>query len=328
MPPRIVFMGTPDFAAAILGAVIASRSADVAGVYCQPDRPCGRGHKCAPPPVKALAQQHGLPVFQPLTFKDPEAVAALAALSPDILLVAAYGLILPQAVLDIPRLGPWNVHASLLPRHRGAAPIERAILAGETQTGVTIMRMERGLDTGPMFLAREIPIGPDETSGSLRDRLAGLGGVMAVEAVEHIAQGRVSTTPQDNALATYAPKITKDDAMIRWDEPAAQIHNRIRAMSPRPGAFFVLELPDANRRIRLQTLPGTFTHIMTPPTPPGCIQGLSHDMLSIACADGIYSIASLKPEGKNWMDAASFARGYLNKLTPGSAPGCISGQTG
>ena len=324
MRPRIVFMGTPDFAAAILAAVIASRSVDVAGVYSQPDRPAGRGHKCVPPPVKALALEHGLPVFQPPTFKDPEAVAALAAMAPNILLVAAYGLILPQAVLDIPRLGPWNVHASLLPRYRGAAPIERAILAGETHTGITIMRMEQGLDTGPRLLAREPPIGPDETGGSLRDRLAGLGGVMAVEALEHITTGQAFTTPQDDALATYAPKITKDDAMIRWDEPGAQVHNRIRAMSPRPGAFFVLELPGANRRIRLQILPGAFTHVTIPPTPPGCILGLSRDMLSIASGDGIYHVASLKPEGKNWMDAASFARGYLDKL----GPVCISGQTG
>ena len=322
MRPRIVFMGTPDFAATILVKVIESQVFDVTGVYCQPDRPCGRGQKCAPPPVKRVALGHGLPVFQPATFKAPDALAGLAALSPDILLVAAYGLILPQTVLALPRLGPWNVHASLLPRYRGAAPIQRAILSGETSTGITIMKMEAGLDTGPMFLARSIPIGPDETGGSLHDRLAELGGLMAVEALTLVVKGLAPTTRQDDALATYAPKITRDDTFIRWDEPVATIHNRIRAMSPRPGAFFFLELPGVNRRIRLQAAPGLPEHTTTSPASPGRVLGLSAGMLSLASRDGVYRIPSLKPEGKNWMDATSFACGYLSKLDPDAAMSC------
>jgi len=322
MRPRIVFMGTPEFAATILTKVLDSQAFDVAGVYCQPDRPCGRGQKCTPPPVKRVALTHGLLVFQPSTFKDAEVLAGLTALSPDILLVAAYGLILPQTVLAIPRRGPWNVHASLLPRHRGAAPIQRAILAGETHTGITIMKMEAGLDTGPMLLARSIPIGPDETGGSLHDRLAELGGLMAVDALALVARGAPPTTPQDEALVTYAPKITRDDTLIRWDESNAAIHNRIRAMSPRPGAFFFLEFPGTNRRIRLQATPGRSKRITTPLTPPGRILGLSAGMLSISSRDGVYLIPSIKPDGKNWMDATSFACGYLSKLAPDAALSC------
>jgi len=307
-------MGTPDFAATILAAVIASKSSDVVGVYCQPDRACGRGQKCTPAPVKMLALQHGIPVFQPFTFKDIKPVETLTALSPDILLVAAYGLVLPQTVLDIPRFGPWNVHASLLPRYRGAAPIQRALLDGGTHTGITIIRMEAGLDTGPMLFARSILIGPDETGGSLHDRLAKLGGDMAVEALIRITNKQMNTIPQDGNLATYAPKIAKEDTFIRWDEPVTVIHNRIRAMSPRPGAFFFLELSDANRRLRLQIAPGAFTCNSLPPQPPGRILGVSQGMLSIASLDGIYRILLIKPEGRNWMDATAFAHGYLNKL--------------
>jgi len=318
---KIVFMGTPDFAAAVLAEVLAAGVFNVAGVYCQPDRPCGRGHKCAPSPSKILALQHGLPVYQPLNFKEPEAVVQLASLQPDVLLVAAYGLILPQCVLDIPRLGPWNVHASLLPRYRGAAPIQRAILDGETQTGITIMRMEAGLDTGPMLLKQSLPIGPDETAGALHDRLASLGGDMAVEALGLLADGPVATTPQDGSQASYAQKILKEDTFIHWDNPVSLVHNHIRAMSPRPGASFSLsvpgETPGLNRQIRLQALPGVPRQGEARQTPSGRILGLSGGMLSIACADGIYLIPSVKPEGRQWMDAAAFCCGYLNKIDPG-----------
>jgi methionyl-tRNA formyltransferase len=319
---KIVFMGTPDFAAAVLAKVLASGAFDVAGVYCQPDRPCGRGHKCAPAPTKILALSLGMPVFQPLQFKEPEAVAELAALNPDVLLVAAYGLILPQAVLDIPRLGPWNVHASLLPRYRGAAPIQRAILNGETETGITIMRMEAGLDTGPMLLKQAVTIGPDETAGALHDRLASLGGDMAVQALRLLAKGPVSTMPQDHSLATYAAKILKDDTRINWDQPVAKVHNHIRAMSPRPGAFFTLAVPGENRQIRLQARPGAPRQAEPSVLPSGRVLGLSDGMLSIACADGIYLIPSLKPEGKNWMDAPAFTCGYLSKIDPNLALAC------
>jgi len=260
-----------------------------------------------------LGLQHGRPVFQPSTFKDPKTVDVLAALSPDILLVAAYGLILPQMVLDIPRFGSWNVHASLLPRYRGAAPIQRALLDGEAHTGITIIRMEAGLDTGPMLFARSLLIGPDETGDSLHDRLAKLSGDMAVEALIRITKKHTHAIPQDDSRATYAPKITKEDTFIRWDESVTVIHNRIRTMSPRPGAFFFLELPDTNRRIRLQIAPGSFLRSLSL-QPPGRILGVFQGMLSIAALDGIYRVLLIKPEGKNWMDATSFAHGYLNKL--------------
>lgn len=313
---KTVFMGTPDFAAATLSRVLASGLTEVVAVYTQPDRPCGRGHKCTPPPVKRLALEHGLPVYQPQNFKDPAAVAELAALSPDILLVAAYGLILPQPVLDIPRLGPWNVHGSLLPKYRGAAPIQRAIMNGETETGITIMRMEAGLDTGPMLLHRAIPIGPNETAGELHDRLATVGGDMAVAAVTLLAAGPVTPKPQDNSLTSYAAKLSKHDTFIRWDRPVVAVHNHIRAMSPKPGAFFSIVLPGENRQIRLQAFPGGYSRDQVPVSPPGSVLGLFSGKLRIACSDGIYEIPLIQPAGKKIMDATSFACGYLKKIDP------------
>lgn len=307
-------MGTPDFAAAALQSVLSHGAARVVGVYTQPDRPCGRGQKCAPPPVKTLAQKHGLPVFQPTGFKDPQAVAQLAALAPDVLLVAAYGLILPSSVLDIPRLGPWNVHASLLPKYRGAAPIQRAIMAGESETGITIMRMEAGLDTGPMLLKRSVPIGEDETGGGLHGTLAALGGEMAVEALRMLAAGPVHPQEQDASRATYAAKLTKADTLIDWSLPAQEAHNRIRAMWPRPGASFLLELPGENRRIRLQAAPGRILQARPRETPPGRVVGLSDEAIIISCSDRLYGIPSIKPDGKKFMSAQAFACGYLHKF--------------
>ena len=319
---KIVFMGTPDFAAVTLARVLSSQAHQIAGVYSQPDRPCGRGHKCTPSPVKALALEHGLPVFQPVNFKDASTVAELASLAPDVLLVAAYGLILPRSVLDIPKFGPWNVHASLLPKYRGAAPIQRAILGGEAETGITIMRMEAGLDTGPMLLKRSIPIGPDETAGSLHDCLALLGGDMALEALQLLDAGPVEPEPQNDAQATYAAKLTKEDTHIRWDQTVAEVHNRIRAMSPKPGAFFTVTIPVENRQIRLQAHPGAFSHGLPSAATPGTVLGLFEGTLHIACADGIYRLSSVKPSGKNFMDASAFACGYLSKLDPGLALVC------
>nr|WP_279355688.1 methionyl-tRNA formyltransferase [Fundidesulfovibrio agrisoli] len=319
---RIVFMGTPDFAATVLRRVIASCRHEVVAVYCQPDRPCGRGHKCVPGPVKVLALENGIEVLQPLNFKCHEHVAELASYNPDVLLVAAYGLILPKSVLDIPALGPWNVHGSILPRYRGAAPIQRCIMDGCTETGITIMRMETGLDTGPMLTRRVIPVGPDETAGGLHDRLADLGGEMALEALDLLAGGQVEPEPQDGALATYAAKITREDALIRWDETVEQVHNRIRAMSPRPGAAFMLPVQGENRQIRLLAAPGSYSHDLPPGTPPGCVLGLVSGRLAIACANGTYYIPSVQPAGKKFMDATAFACGYLSKMDPSLPPVC------
>ena len=235
---RVVFMGTPDFAATVLRHVAAWPGCEVVAAYCQPDRPAGRGHKLQPPAVKVLAQELGIPVFQPLNFKDEADRAALAGLRPDALVVAAYGLILPQSVLDIPTIGPFNVHGSLLPQYRGAAPIQRAIMDGNHLTGITIMRMERGLDTGPMLLQRALGIGIDDTAATMHDELADLGGRLMVEVLRQYADGDPSTPiPQEEALATYAAKLTKADGHIDWDEDAAVIHARIRGVTPWPGAI-------------------------------------------------------------------------------------------
>ena len=228
---RIVFAGTPDFAAAHLQALLQA-GLNIVAVYSQPDRPAGRGHKLTPSAVKQLAVQHELPVYQPQTLRAPEAQAELAALQPDLLVVVAYGLILPQAVLDIPRLGCINSHASLLPRWRGAAPIQRAIEAGDAETGVTVMQMEAGLDTGPMLLKTQTPILPEDTGGSLHDRLAELGPPAVLQAIAGLAAGTLQGEVQDDSLATYAHKLGKADARIDWSRPASELALMIRAFNP------------------------------------------------------------------------------------------------
>lgn len=315
-------MGTPDFAARVLAAVLDSGLTRVVGVYTQPDRPCGRGQSCRPSAVKLLALERGLPVHQPVNFKDAAERDSLAALAPDVLLVAAYGLILPQSVLDIPRLMPLNVHASLLPKYRGAAPIQRAILNGEHRTGVTIMRMEAGLDSGPMLLASAVDIAPDETAGELQDRLAVLGGDLLARALSGLGEGTFPATPQDDAQATQAPKIDKAEARIRFDRPAREVHDRIRAMTPKPGPFFTLDLSPGGPQIRLVIAPGAIGRPVPHNTPPGRILGLVSDKLAIACLDFEYLIPALRPAGKNFMNARSFACGYLNKLGPDAIADC------
>jgi methionyl-tRNA formyltransferase len=311
-PLRVVFMGTPDFAAASLAALAAYPGCEVAGVYTQPDRPCGRGRECKPSPVKKLALERGFPVFQPVNFKSQEDIAALAALEPDVLAVAAYGLILPQAVLDIPRIAPLNVHASLLPRYRGAAPIQAAILNGDFVTGITIMRMEAGLDTGPMLLQRSLRIGHDEHAGDIHDQLAELGGMLLVETLERLGSGRIAEMPQDDALASYAPKLTKDDGRIDWTRPAQEVHNRIRAMHPWPGAFFTWE--GGRRPVRLTVMPGSIGRELAEGEEPGRIIGHeeAEGRLAIACADKVYLTPGVKPEGKKLLGAEEFCCGYLN----------------
>ena len=232
-PLRIVFAGTPEFAAEHLKALLASPHQLVA-VYSQPDRPAGRGQKLMPSPVKQLAQLHGIPVFQPQSLRDPLAQAELAALQPDLLVVVAYGLILPQLVLDMPRLGCINSHASLLPRWRGAAPIQRAIEAGDCESGVTVMQMEAGLDTGPMLLKVSTPISPTDTGGSLHDRLAELGPPAVLQAIAGLSAGSLHGQAQDDQLATYAHKLNKDEAWLDWARPALELERLIRAFNPWP----------------------------------------------------------------------------------------------
>jgi methionyl-tRNA formyltransferase len=231
-------MGTPDFAVAALDAVTAVGH-DVVCVYTQPPRPAGRGKKLRPSPVQKRAEKLGIEVRSPVSLKDAAALAAFADLDADIAVVAAYGLILPKAVLEAPRLGCVNIHASLLPRWRGAAPIQRAILAGDEETGVTIMQMDEGLDTGAMLTARAIPIGDDD-AGALHDRLAALGGEMIVEALDRLAADATTPIPQPDEGVTYAAKLTREEEAIDWSRSADEIVRQIRAFAPRPGAYFTL----------------------------------------------------------------------------------------
>ncbi len=233
---NIVFAGTPEFAAVALGGLLASVHR-VLAVYTQPDRPAGRGRKLSASAVKALAIEHGVPVQQPATLKDPEAQRVLAALQPDVLVVVAYGLILPPAVLAIPRLGGLNIHASLLPRWRGAAPIQRAILAGDSETGITIMQMDAGLDTGAMLHVVRCPVAMDDSAQALHDRLAALGAGAVLATLEQLAAGPVSGQVQDATQASYAAKITKQEARIDWTRPAEQLARQVRAFNPWPVAF-------------------------------------------------------------------------------------------
>lgn len=239
-PLRIVFAGTPEFSVPALDALHAAGHSIVA-VYTQPDRPAGRGRVLAASPVKQRALALGLTVEQPPTLRTADAQARLAAFAPDVMVVVAYGLILPQAVLDVPRLGCLNIHASLLPRWRGAAPIQRAVLAGDARTGISIMRMEAGLDTGPELLRREVTIGPRETAGELHDRLAPLGAEAIVEAVAGWAGGRLQPQPQPEEGATYAAKIRKEEARIDWSRPAVDIDRQVRAFNPWPVAETTLD---------------------------------------------------------------------------------------
>ncbi len=310
----VVFMGTPDFAAASLRHLLAWGRFDIVGVYSQPDRPCGRGQVCTPPAVKVAAMEAQLPVFQPLNFKTQADVDQLAALSPDLLLVAAYGLILPQTVLDIPRLGAINVHASLLPEYRGAAPIQRAIMDGRHVTGITIMRMEAGLDTGDILLQRSLAIGINDTAQSLHDELAEMGGRLLVEALEKMAQGRLVRIPQDNARATHAAKLSKNEGRIDWNQPALAVHNRICGLFPWPGSWFDWSgMP--GKTLRLTVHPGSIGEERPASAQPGDIIGVSDDNVLIACADRLYAVPTIKPANGKPLKGREFYCGYLSRCS-------------
>src|SRR5712692_1578746 len=239
-PLRIVFMGTPEFAVPSLQALLDADPGTVGrvvGVVTQPDRPKGRGQQLAPPPIKVLAQQAGLPILQPVKMKDPDFLDALRGWTPDVIAVTAFGRILPPVVLDLPPLGCVNVHGSLLPKYRGAAPIQWAIINGETETGITTMLMDPGLDTGPMLMRAIIPIHPTDTAGDLAARLAPVGGRLLVETLAGLKNGTLRPTPQDHAKATLAPLLKKDDGMLNWKDAATALSNRIRGLTPWPGAY-------------------------------------------------------------------------------------------
>ncbi|WP_160285391.1 methionyl-tRNA formyltransferase [Pseudomonas knackmussii] len=286
---RIVFAGTPDFAAEHLKALLDTPHQIVA-VYTQPDRPAGRGQKLMPSPVKQLAVEHGLPVLQPPTLRNEEAQAELAALQPDLMVVVAYGLILPQVVLDIPRLGCINSHASLLPRWRGAAPIQRAVEAGDAESGVTVMQMEAGLDTGPMLLKIATPISAEDTGGSLHDRLARLGPPAVIEAIAGLAAGTLQGEVQDDALATYAHKLNKEEAKLDWSLPAAELERRVRAFDP---------WPVCHTTLNGETLKVWAARLGEGKGEPGKILDASRDGLLVGCGEGSLLLTRVQlPGGK------------------------------
>ena len=286
---RIVFAGTPEFAAEHLKALLDSPHQIVA-VYSQPDRPAGRGQKLAASPVKQLAVQREIPVYQPQSLRDPAAQAELAALAPDLLVVVAYGLILPQAVLDIPRLGCINSHASLLPRWRGAAPIQRAIEAGDSESGVTVMQMEAGLDTGPMLLKVRTPIADDDTGGTLHDRLASLGPQAVLEAIAGLAAGSLIGEVQDDSLATYAHKLNKDEARLDWTRPAVELQRLIRAFHP---------WPICHSTLNGEALKVHAAELGEGSGAPGSLLAADKQGLTVACGQGALRLTRLQlPGGK------------------------------
>ncbi len=297
---RLVFAGTPEFAVAALAALIAAKHA-IALVLTQPDRPAGRGMRATPSPVKRLAQQHGIEVFQPITLKTPEAQAKIAAANAEVMVVAAYGLILPQAVLDIPRLGCINIHGSLLPRWRGAAPIHRALLAGDRETGITLMQMEAGLDSGPTLLRESITIAAKDTTATVHDHLATLGGKLIVGAMEQLQQGNLAATPQPNEGITYAAKISKAEAQIHWSLSAAEIERKVRAFNP---------FPVAQTRWRGETLRIWKAELGDKENRnPGSIVAIEKDRLIVACGEGTLALTELQRAGGKRLSAREFLQG-------------------
>jgi methionyl-tRNA formyltransferase len=298
---RLVFMGTPDFACPTLRALIAAGH-EIAAVYTQPPRAAGRGMKERRSPVHELACAQGVPVRTPARLKDPAAQAEFAALAADAAIVVAYGLILPQPVLDAPRLGCFNLHASLLPRWRGAAPIQRAIMAGDSETGVCIMQMDAGLDTGPVLARESCPIGPDDTAGSLHDKLAGIGAALMADTLIARAEGRITAEPQPDTGITYADKISKHEARIDWTRPAAAIDCQIRGLTPFPGAW--CEIMRHDKPVRIKILAARRADGSGAP-------GTALDArLTIACGEGALRIEQVQRAGKAPALAEDFLRGF------------------
>jgi methionyl-tRNA formyltransferase len=303
---RLAFMGTPPFAARALEALIAAGH-DIAAIYTQPPRPAGRGHKLVKSAVHVLAESHGLEVRTPERLKSAEEHAAFAALGLDVAVVAAYGLILPKAILDAPIHGCINIHGSLLPRWRGAAPVQRAILAGDAETGITIMRMDAGLDTGPMLLKRAVSIGRWTTAAGLMDDLAVLGGAMIVEALRLLELGELTETPQPAEGVTYASKLDRAEGLIDWAEPAATLDRKVRALNPWPGTTFALR----GERIKLLEAAIQFRRgapgAVLDPAPDGCP--------IVACGEGALKLLQVQRPSRAAQDGASFLRGFA--LAPG-----------
>ena len=306
---NIIFAGTPDFAARHLDALLSS-SHKIVGVFTQPDRPAGRGNKLTASPVKQLAEQHGIPVFQPKSLRPEENQQLVAALQADAMVVVAYGLILPAAVLAMPRLGCINVHGSLLPKWRGAAPIQRSLWAGDAETGVTIMQMDVGLDTGDMLYKLACPIEADDTSASLYQKLAELGPQGMLTTLEQLASGHAQPEVQDEALVSYAEKLSKEEAKLDWMLSASQLERCIRAFNPWPVSYFTLE--DQPIKVwKASVLP----HVAKQ---PGEIVQADKNGIQIATADGVLNIEELQPAGKKAMKAQDLLNSRREWFTPGN----------
>lgn len=306
-PLRLIFAGTPEFAATALAALLGTEH-EICAVYTQPDRPAGRGRKLRPSPVKQLALEHGIPVCQPANFKSEAVLQELADWQADMMIVAAYGLLLPQQVLDVPRLGCLNIHASLLPRWRGAAPIQRAILTGDDQTGITIMQMDAGLDTGDMLLKLPCPIAPDDTGGTLHDKLAELGGKAIVQVLTDYPD--LTPEPQDNSQASYARKLDKNEAAIDWRKPAGQLAREVRAFNPWPVSHTTLG-GEILRVWQAATTPHSSD------AAPGTVLAIDKQGIEIACGSGSLRLLQIQPPGSKAMTVAAFLNGRPGQIRPG-----------
>jgi methionyl-tRNA formyltransferase len=305
---RTVFMGSPEFAVPTLRAVL--DATDVVAVVTQPDKPAGRGQKVLAPAVKVLAEERGIRVLQPKSARTGELETELRALAPDVAVVVAYGKILPQAVLDVPRLGCLNVHGSLLPKYRGAAPIQWALINGEAETGITIMKLDAGMDTGPMLMWRTLKISDEDTSGSLAVRLAGIGAELMVVALERLQAGKLPEIPQDASKASMAPMLEKDTGKIDWAKPARAVRDLVRGVDPWPGAFTTLG-GEVVKVWGARVIEGSGT--------AGQVLGADRDGLIVACGDGAVALGELQLAGKKRLPAQAFLAG--KPVAPGTVLG-------
>lgn len=308
---RIVFIGTGEIGLPVLRWLRQSEKHELIGVVTQPDKPAGRAQTLQAPPIKAALAENSLPILQPARIKTEQAVAEIRALAPDAIVVMAYGQILPRSLLEIPPVACLNLHASLLPRHRGAAPIQAAIVADDRQSGITVMYMNEGLDTGDILMQSKIEIAADETGGSLHDRLAQIAPMALDEALTQLGKGIASRIPQDSSSATYAPKLERENGRIDWTEPAALIQRKIRAFDPWPGAF-VLVRDAKNRDRKLKIFSGKV--VAAPKAAPGEILR-SDGSITIAARDGALSLGEVQLEGKRRMSAGEFLRGHASPLS-------------